>query len=225
MSSTEIRGRVAVDANVPNMADGFPVDARAFVDGTLSTMPWDLLKVLEGKVYQIQIGAEDAPVNSTAAIDDELVWAVVDVSSASTMIIPIYAEVHVATWTTATLINVMLEADDAKARYSSGGTAFTPLNLHTGSSNTSACTAYVNSSTDAGVTVSAKTSGGSIEFARLPIGEDAKATATADEKYFVWKGDVCPPVIQGAGSLLLHFGATTADVTGYGLLRWIELTV
>lgn len=220
MASTDIRGKVGYETNIQNIASGFPADLRCFKDGTLMTMDWRMAKVLEGKCYQLQLGTEDAPIDSTTSIDDETVWAVVDVASTSTLVIPVYAEVHVATWTTATLINVMVEVDNGKVRYSSGGTAFTPLNLHTGSSNTSACSAYVG--TD--VTVSAKTSGGSIEVARLPIGEDAKATSTADEKYFVWE-PTTPPVIQGAGSLLLHFGAASADVTGYGLLRWIEVTL
>ena len=225
MSSTDIRGRVAVDANVQNTADGFPADARAFLDGTLGAMPWELLKTFEGKVYQIQIGDENDAVNSTTTIDDQLVWAVVDVPSASTIIIPVRAEVHIATFTTATLVNAMLEVDNGKVRYDSTGTAFTPLNLHTGSSNASACSAYVNTSTTAGVTVAAKTSSGSLEIARMVFTEDAITTSSGDEKAFIYANDPCPPIIQGPASLLLHFGATTADVTGFGLIKWIELAV
>jgi len=223
MSSTEIRGRAAIDANVANAANGFPVDARAFKDGTLGAIDWRMLKVMEGKVYQIQLGTEDAPINSTTSIDDVTVWALVDVPSGY-IAIPIRAECHVATFTTATLVNAMLEVDNGKVRYSTGGTAFTPLNLHTGSSAASGCTAYVNTGTEAGVTASAKTSSGSIEVARMVITEDAIATTSGDEKCFIYD-DVCPPYVEGPASMLLHFGAATADVTGYGLLRWIELTV
>ena len=177
-----------------------------------------MLKVAEGKVFQVQIGTEDAPVASTTSIDDELVWMMVDVPSGY-IAIPIRAEAHVATWTTATLINAMLEVDNGKVRYSSGGTAFTPLNLNTGSSSASGCSAYVG--TD--ITTAAKTASGSIEIARMTIGEDAKATATADEKFFLYD-DVCPPYVEGPASIILHFGAATADVTGYGLIKWVELT-
>ena len=219
MSSTEIRGRAAIDANIPNAANGFPVDARAFKDGTLATMDWRMMKVMEGKVFQIQLGTEDAPIDSTTSIDDVTVWALVDVP-AGYIAIPIRAECHVATYTTATLINCMLEVDNGKVRYSTGGTAFTPLNLHTGSSAASGCSAYVG--TD--ITAGAKTASGSIEVARMVITEDVITTASGDEKCFIYD-DVCPPYVQGPASIILHFGAATADVTGYGLLRWIELTV
>jgi len=219
MSSTDIRGQVAVDSNVQKIASGFPAPARAFTDGTLATIDWRMLKVMEGKVFQIQLGTEDAPIASTTSIDDELVWAVVDVPSGY-IAIPIRAEAHIATFTTATLVNAMLEVDNGKVRYSSGGTAFTPLNLNTGSSAASGCSAYVG--TD--ITVSAKTSNGSIEVARMVFTEDAITTSSGDEKCFIYN-DVCPPYVQGPASILLHFGAATADVTGYGLLRWVELTV
>lgn len=219
MATAEIRGRAGISDNIQNSADGFPVDARAFKDGTLAVIDWRMIKVMEGKVFQIQLGTEDAPIASTTSIDDALVWAVVDVPTGY-IAIPIRAECHVATWTTATLINAMLEVDNGKVRYTSGGTAFVPLNLNTGSSAASGCSAYVG--TD--ITVAAKTALGSIEVARMTFGEDAKATATADEKCFIYD-DVCPPYVKGPGSILLHFGAATADVTGYGLLKWIELTV
>ena len=221
MASTEIRGQAGVSANIQKAADGFPVVARAFRDGTLAKMDWRMLKVMEGKVFQIQIGDEDSPVATTTSIADTLVFGVVDVPTGF-IAIPIRAECHVATWTTATLVNAMLEVDNGKVRWSSGGTAFTPLNLHTGSSGASSCPAYVMEG--AGIVTAAKTASGSIEVARMPIGEDAITTATGSEKCFIYD-DVCPPYVVGPASILLHFGSATADVTGYGLLRWIELTV
>ena len=174
---------------------------------------------LVGRVYQIQLGTEDAPVDSTAAMDDLLVWAVVDVPT-GVKIMPVKAEAHIATFTTATLVNAMLEVDTAKVRYASGGTAATPLNLHTGKANASGCAAYVMEG--AGVVTTAKTAGGSIEIARMVFTEDAITTSSGDEKPFIWN-DRCPPVLEGPASIIFHFGATTADVTGYGLLKWIEL--
>ena len=219
MSSTDIRGRVSVDTNVPKIASGFPIDARAFQDGTLGAIDWRMLKVMEGKVFQLQIGTEDAPVDSTATIDDLLVWGVVDVPE-GIIAIPIRAEVHVADFTTATDIFCMLEVDNAKQRYTSGGTAFTPLNLNTGSSSASGCSAYAG--TD--ITVGAKTTGGSIEVARVVITEDNVGTGIGGEKFFFYD-DVCPPFVKGPASIILHFGAGSADAKGFGLVKWVELTV
>ena len=223
MSSTEIRGRVSVDTNVPKIANGFPIDARAYQDGTLGAIDWRMLKVMEGKVFQIQAGTEDAAINSTAGIDDELVFAVVDVPS-GIIAIPIRAELHVEQFTTATSVLCMLEVDRAKVRWSSAGAAFTPLNLNTGSSAASGCTSYVTVDGQTGVVTATKTTGGSIEVARLVVTEDAITTTSGDEKFFLYD-DVCPPFVKGPASMLLHFGAATADVKGYGLLRWVELTV
>tara|TARA_Y100000310_G_scaffold187507_1_gene187544 strand:- start:565 stop:1236 length:672 start_codon:yes stop_codon:yes gene_type:complete len=213
--------RFVVNQGNPNSANnGSPVAARGNPLGELITMPWYQQAVFDGRVFQVQLGTENAPINSTTAIDDELVWATVDVP-ATTVIVPVYVEVNVATWTTGTLIDFMLEVDNAANRYSSGGTAFTPLNLNAGSGSTSNCTAYVG--TD--VAASAKTSGGSLEVARLAGSENAVSTSTGSETQFRWfVGDQPGPVLAGLSSLLLHFGAASADVTGYGVIQYAEWT-
>ena len=187
--------------------------------GFQTSMNWVDKLASMGYLYTVTLGTENAPINSTTGIDDQLVWALVD-NVAANVIIPIHFEAHVATWTTATNIEAMIEIDNGKARYSSGGSAFTPINLRTDNPRSSGGAAYVG--TD--VTTAAKTSGGSIELARCVISEDAKATATADEKYFVWPAKTSVPVfIVGVGSLLFHFGAATADVTGYGSMIFAEI--
>ena len=179
---------------------------------------WSQL-VFDGRVYHIQVGTEDAPVASTAAIDDELVWALVD-NVAGSVVIPTNVQVTVANWTTATLVNAMLEADMAKNRYTSGGTAFVPRNLRGDTPYAFSGNAYVG--TD--VTAAAKSAvPNSVELKRGLVIEDAQATpAAADASVvFSYSARVDPNVVLvDASSLVLHFGATTADVNGYGSLQF-----
>jgi hypothetical protein len=182
---------------------------------------WSQL-VFDGRMYHIQLGTEDAPINSTAAIDDTLVFAVVD-NNAGNVLIPTNTQVTIANWTTATLVNAMLEADMAKKRYSSGGTAYVPRNLRSDTPFAASVTAYVGPD----VTVAAKSSGtDSVELKRGIVIEDAQATpdpagASVEFNYSI---RVDPAVVLAdATSLLLHFGATTADVLGYGSMQFASI--
>jgi hypothetical protein len=184
--------------------------------GDITNMSWIDALILAGYGYHVQVGTEDAPVASTTSIDDQLVWALVDVPTGKT-IIPIYAEVVTATWTTATLINMMLEIDPGKVRYSSGGSAFAPLNMNTGCATSSGCNAYVG--TD--VTVAAKSTT-SMEIARLAGSEDNVGTSTGAENHFKFNAkERGIHVIKGPGSFLVHYGAASADVTGYGCFQFL----
>lgn len=175
--------------------------------------------VLLGRAYLVQAGTENAPID-TSPVDDEAVNMLVDVPTGITVML-LEASCHLADITTGTLPEVMIEIDNAKVRYSSGGTAFTPLNLHTGKGNSSGCLAYVGPD----VAASAKTGGGSLEIARFTIGNDALATQIASENNnFLWTACVNVPVIvEGPGSIILHFGSATADVTGYSQLKFAVL--
>lgn len=212
-------GIVGQATTLPAQDHGRRVGQRMSPRGETITMDWIQQASFDGKLFAVTLGTEDAPIASTTSIDDTLVWAVIDVP-ADTSIVPVYVQVNAATWGSSTLSNVLLEADNAQNRYSSGGSAFTPLNMNTGSSNTSGCTAYVG--TD--VTVSAKTSGGSIEFARLAGSENNVGTSTGAEAQFTWSAryDVAPVIGGGVSSFLLHYGAASADQTGYGLVIFAE---
>jgi hypothetical protein len=176
----------------------------------------------DGRMYHIQLGTEDAPINSTAAIDDQLVWAVVD-NNAGNVLIPTNTQVTIANWTTATLVNAMLEADMAKKRYSSGGTPFVPRNLRSDTPFGASVAAYVG--TD--VTVAAKSSGtDSVELKRGLVIEDAQATpdpagASVEFNYSIRTDPMV--ILADAASILLHFGATTADVSGYGSMQFASM--
>ena len=132
---------------------------------------------------------------------------------------------NVGTFTTSTLIQAMLELDTAKNRYSSGGTVFAPKNLNGISAVQKAFSGSAYVGTD--VTTAAKTAvPGSIELARRAIGEDNIATATSVENldreiYSVAKRPIA--LVSGLGSMLLHFGAATADATGYAVAQFAQL--
>lgn len=178
--------------------------------------------LFDGRLYHIQIGTEDAPVASTAAIDDELVWALLD-NNAGYALLPFAAQVRIANWTTATITNAMIEADLAKKRYSSGGTGFTPRNMRADAPYSFNGNGYVG--TD--ITALAKSAvPDSVELKRGLNVEDAQATpdAAAANIEFNYNARLdALAAIVGLGSLLLHFGATTADVNGYGFLQAVQL--
>ena len=174
---------------------------------------------LLGRGYVMQLGTENAPIDSTAAIDDQLAWAVVDVPVGVTIAV-MEVGVNVQDLGAATLPEFMLEMDNAKVRYSSGGTAFTPLNLHTGKARASGCKAYVG--TD--ITAAAKTAGGSLEVARHALGNDALATQTMSQiTNWLYRPEGLF-IIEGAGSLVLYVGAPTGDMKAYGNVKWVELS-
>jgi hypothetical protein len=177
---------------------------------------------MEGRLFLMQLGTEDAPIDSTTSIDDELVWGCVDVA-AGTVAIPVYGQAVVGTWQDGTLFDYMIEIDNAKARYSSGGTAFTPLNMRTaGNAIASTSSAYVG--TD--VTVTAKTTGGSLEVYRESIEVNVGDVTHYWPKmeYKPLRDAGVPPIVVGAGSVLIHLGCTNGtDPTCYGSLQWFEI--
>ncbi|PKN81538.1 MAG: hypothetical protein CVU47_06380 [Chloroflexi bacterium HGW-Chloroflexi-9] len=214
--------QTVVDQAHTAYADGRAVQPRANRRGELVVADFWTQMLLDGRIYHVQVGTEDAPVDSTAAIDDELVWALVDQNAGNAMV-PFAASVRIANWTTATLVGSMLEADLAKKRYSSGGTAFTPRCLRGDTPNTFDGAAYVG--TD--VTALAKSAvPDSVEFHRGPLVEDAQATPDAAAanvalEYSARKDALV--AVVGVGSLLLHHGATTADVKSYGFLQFVQI--
>ena len=175
---------------------------------------------LIGRMYLVQAGTENAPIDTTP-VDDTTLNMLVDVPTGATVMLA-EASAHMVDMTTGTLAEVLIEADNGKVRYSTGGTAFTPLNMNNAYGNVSGCPAYVGPD----ITAAAKTAGGSLEIARHAISNDAKATQLADENgNYLWTARVnMPVIIEGPGSLLLHFGSATADVTGYSQMKFILLS-
>jgi len=216
-----------------NYSEGQDRLARLNRRGELVVVDFYLQCALDGRVFAVQVGSEDAgaAINSTAAPADTVVFALTD-AALGTTIIPVEAQVAVQTWTTSSLVAFMLEADMGIVRFSAvgGGGAFIPVNLRGDSPRLAASTSYVNLTTGAGVTAAAKSTiggaDGSFEFHQYSIEDNWGDTGdTIPENGFHWraKDSGAPPIIVGPGSFLLHFAATTADMTGYANYRFIEL--
>ena len=178
---------------------------------------------LGGFAYHMQIGTETAPVNSTAAVDDQLVWMLAD-NNAGYAIIPLLYELSVEFVDTAVFLEAYLELDKDKKRYSSGGTAFTPANLRGDDLRSFNGAAYVG--TD--ITALAKSAvPNSVELARRGLSEDAVTDPTTGKMQVdnaIYSVKTRPIAIgTDASALVVHYGATTADANGFGVLQFAQL--
>ena len=183
--------------------------------------------VLSGLAYHVQAGTEDAGVAMTTAMDDQLVSTLID-NNAGYAMIPLLFEVNPGVISTATIVMAMLEVDMAKKRYSSGGTAFVPRNLHGQAPASLNGVAYVCGGSD--ITSAAKTAvPDSVELARKTFTEDA----LADTIGYPGAWDPCVysagkrpiSVTYGVSSVIGHVGSATADVTGYAVLQVAQLSI
>ena len=179
--------------------------------------------VLAGRAYHMQIGTETAPVNSTAAVDDQLVWMLVD-NNAGYAMIPLAYEVAPEFVDTGVYGEAYLELDKDKKRYSSGGTAYTASNLRGDDPFSHNGVSYVG--TD--ITALAKSAvPNTLELSRRLVNEDVVTDPTTGK--FMRDTTVYSirsrPMAVGVdvSSLCCHFGATTADLNGFGLVQWAQV--
>lgn len=179
---------------------------------------------LGGWAYVIQVGALSTAVAGTAALTALIGVGVVD-NNAGYACLPLHCEMHIATYSTATLFLSMLEADMAKKRFSSGGTALTPRNLRGDSPRTFNGNAYNNTGTL--VLAAASAAPHTVELGRGVGSEDAQPATTFTDRgpHFLWdvRRSGHPVVLVDAGSLVLHHGSTTATDTMYGNLQFAQL--
>lgn len=180
--------------------------------------------VLGGWAYHVQVGALSTAVAGTAALTALIGVGIVD-NNAGYATIPLHAEMHIATYSTATLFLSMIEADMAKKRYTSGGTAVTPRNLRGDSPHTFNGNAYNNTGTL--VIAAASAAPHSVELARGVGSEDAQPATTFTDRspHFVWdvRSSGHPVVLVDAASLVMHHGASTATDTMYGNMQFAQL--
>ena len=179
---------------------------------------------LGGWAYHIQIGALSTAVAGTAALTALIGVGVVD-NNAGYVTLPLHGEMHIATYSTATLFLSMIEADMAKKRYSSGGTAITPRNLRGDSPRTFNGSAYNNTGTL--VLAAASAAPHSIELTRGVGSEDAQPATTFTDRgpHLTWdvRSSIHPVHLVDAGSIVLHHGSTTATDTMYGNLQFAQI--
>lgn len=217
---TDLRVRPGVKTPSATTGDGIGyLPLRATRDGSISVMDWKLMLCMEGCGFCIQLGDEDAPVAITASIDDELAFACIDVPAGLTLI-PTFVQAQIGVWSTSTLLNFMIEADNSKVRNDGGGgTAYTPLNLNTGSAKKSGTICYVCA---ADVAPAARTAGTNLELYRESYEVNLGNAGDPCPK-FLYEPEVAP-VIVGPGALIVHLGATAGngDATAYGTVQWLE---
>ncbi len=179
--------------------------------------------IFDGRVFHLQVGTEDAPVNTTAALDDQLGDILWDNPVGYTAIL-MGAQANIVDVTTATLISAMVEIDRALNRYASGGTAYVPENLRTDRPRVAVGGAFYIGAPD--ITLAAKTAvPGSIELWRHNFGNDALATQVFQEVLNVKFSarDHAFPVVVGVGAIILGVGAATADATHYANAQVVQL--
>ena len=208
-----------------NYSEGQDRYARLNRRGELVVIDFFSQCIFDGRVFHLQIGTEDAPVNTTGTLDDtlgDLLWD----NPVGHAAIPLFVEFVLADATTATTINGMIEIDRALARYSSGGTAYVPENLRTDRPRVAVGGAFYVGAPD--ITLAAKTVvPGSIELWRHSFTNDAVATETGSEnRNAIFSARQTPfAVVVGVGSIAAQCGAATADATHYGAMSVIQLPV
>src|SRR3990167_10967417 len=110
-----------------NYSEGQERSARLNRRGELVVMDFFSQCILDGRGFHEQVGTEDAPVNTTGALDDTLGDILWD-NPVGYAAMPLAATVNIVDVTTATLISAMIEIDRALNRWSSCGKDYVPEN-------------------------------------------------------------------------------------------------
>jgi hypothetical protein len=212
--------------SIPAVAEG--VTERSIMNKAASQVVTDLLTqmLLSGYCFHMQTGTEDAPITNNTTIDDTKAIIIADCTSAAMM--PLFADVTVATFAAATTIGLLLEADMDKVRYSSGGTVYVPEQMNKAATGADAANGTFYTIEGSDIVAAAKSAvPASVELARRNLTEDALAdpggAMMARTPLFSVRAQ--PTVIlTNPGSLLVHFGSS-ADITGYGSLDFAQFPV
>lgn len=181
--------------------------------------------LLSGYCFHMQTGTEDAPITTNGPLDDTKPVIVADITSGAA--IPLRAQAVPSALSTGTLAEAMLEADMDKVRYTSGGTAFVPEQMNKAATNASAANGSFYTIEGSDIVAAAKTAvPASVELSRLTFTEDALADTIGypgawDKELFNAKTQF-PVILTNPGSLLVHFGSATADITGYANLDFAQ---
>ncbi len=209
------------NGNIPAIGQGARDLPRLNARGELVVVDFWTQLFLDGYVFHIQAGTEDAPATATGTIDDQLAMILAD--STAGACIALFAQALIADWSTATDFNAMLEVDKEKNRYSAGGTAFVPEPLHGADAVAWQGVAYVAGASD--ITPAAKSAvPDSVELFRLFSIEDAQATPDHSVHRVDYNARIHPfCVALDAASIILHVGGGTADPSVYATLDVAQL--
>ncbi len=181
---------------------------------------------LSGYTFHMQTGTEASPITTNGPIDDEDGLMVADNNSG--FMVPMRFAVQVKFEDTSVIAMAMLEIDMDKKRYTSGGTVYVPEQLNGAATGAAAAngTFYTIESSD--LVIAGKTAvPASVEFGRIVLSDDAITDPTTGQlgglpDVYNIKRDG-PVGMVTPGSIVCHFGSTTADVTGYGVLDFAQL--
>jgi hypothetical protein len=222
--TVDIRLRASQYSAVPNGADGFPVEARGTRDGSQSTADWLQLKALEGRVFQVDVGALSTPILGGGAgtiIDQDQPEAVISVPTGTT-IMPVRIAVQCQTPLLATDADeseILIAVDRAAAcPFAGTWTAETALNMRTDNPRTSNCTCK------SACTVNETNPTLGIELAHKVITGDMNGTpanalwGTLD---LVYEPKV-KPIIVGPAAVYVYWGGTVAT-NAFAQIQWAEV--
>ncbi len=200
--------------------------------GEQIVMPWFQEWIDKGRVYQ------DAPstvatgltVATTTYVATTPVW-MLDVPQGTT-VVPLSVSMHQVGTIAGGIIKVIMSADRV-ARYSSGGTAKTPVNLKIGGGNGVNGPRASVASVYTGATAGAVTSHIELDTAFINpdvgagsgIASNVGTQVNAPQSVFEWpRNDKEPmPQLVGPASWLIHTFAATTNATWSFRICWIEL--
>ena len=180
---------------------------------------------LSGYTFHMQTGTEDAPITTNGPLDDEDGLMVADNNSG--FMVPLRYHVDVKFVDTAVTTMAMLEVDMDKKRYTSGGTVFVPEQLNGAATSAAAANGTFFTIEGSDLVIAAKTAvPASVEFARQILNDDVITDPTNGQLgglidiYNIRRDGPVGMITPGA--LVCHFGALTADPTGYGTLDFAQ---
>ena len=179
---------------------------------------------LSGFTFHVQFGTENAGATTTGALDDALATILVDQTIGSAMF-PLHYQCLPGLHAGATIAQAMLEIDKEIIRFVSGGTVFVAEALMGLDRNSHAGAAYVAGASDI-VAATKSAVPDSVELARVDFTEAALADTIGYPGG--WRNDVydvrthAMAIATDAASIVGHFGAAGADLTGYASMQFAQ---
>ncbi len=209
--------------------DGDLIFGRATRDGSLFTAPWIMGLVMQGKVFQAQVGSFLTPIvgGGAGTIPDADQPEFGMTVPTGTTILPLAIKVQalaplITTDSHYTLITAAADLSGAASLTGTWANTITPVNCLTGCGVSSLCT--VKSVASADMTVAPTES---LVLAKETFNTDVQGTA-ADAAYYRMVMDynvaINPPVfIKGGGNgLFIHWGGSIA-MYAYAQVVWAEI--